>query len=156
MRSVLIARGRRLILAAALGIGAATTAGAALAAEIIDLTIDFAKVLKIDRPAETIVIGNPGIADTSLGDEETLVLTGKAAGTTNLIVFDKDGAEIVNATLRVSSDIQQLTTVFYGASRQTFSCAPVCEQVISVGDDKTKFENATTQITGRQQFSQGQ
>ena len=155
MRSILATRGRRLILAAALGIGVLATGGIANA-EIIDLTIDFAKVLKIDRQAETIIIGNPGIADTTLGDEETLVLTGKAAGTTNLIVFDKDGAEIVNATLRVSSDIQQLTTVFYGASRQTFSCAPVCEQVISVGDDQRKFENATTQIQGRQQFSQGQ
>ena len=58
--------------------------------------------------------------------------------------------------LRVSSNIQQLTTVFYGASRQTFSCSPTCEQVISVGDNPTKFENATTQIQGRQQFSHGQ
>ena len=41
----------------------------------------------------------------------------------------------MNSIVRVSSDIRQLTTVFYGAQRQTFSCAPVCEQVISVGDD---------------------
>ena len=70
------------------------------------------------------------------------MLTGKAAGTTNLIVLDENGAEIMNSMLRVSSDIRQLTTVFYGGERQTFSCAPVCEQVISVGDDPTTFENA--------------
>ena len=84
------------------------------------------------------------------------VLTGKTAGTTNLIVLGREGDEILNVTLRVSSDIRQLTTVFFGASRQTVSCAPVCEQVISVGDDQTKFENANTQITTRQAFSRGQ
>jgi Flp pilus assembly secretin CpaC len=136
--------------------GAGMLNGGAALADVIDLTIDFAKVLKIDAPADTIILGNPGIADTAMGDEDTLVLTGKAAGTTNLIVFDKDGKELINATLRVSSDIQQLTTVFYGAQRQTFSCAPVCEQVISVGDDNLKFENATAQIQTRQAFSLGQ
>jgi Flp pilus assembly secretin CpaC len=84
------------------------------------------------------------------------VLTGKTAGTTNLIALDKDGTEILNTTLQVSSDVRQLTTVFYGAHRQTFSCAPVCEQVISVGDDPTKFDAAKEQITTRQQFAAGQ
>jgi len=154
MRPVLGSFGRGLIAAAIFGAGM-LNGGAALA-DVIDLTIDFAKVLKIDAPADTIILGNPGIADTAIGDEDTLVLTGKAAGTTNLIVFDKDGKELINATLRVSSDIQQLTTVFYGAQRQTFSCAPVCEQVISVGDDNLKFENATAQIQTRQAFSLGQ
>lgn len=143
--------------AAAVILGAALTlSSGAMANEVIDLTIDFAKIMKIDREAETIIIGNPGIADTTLGDEQTLVLTGKAAGTTNLIVIDKEGEEIINSTVRVSSDIRQLTTVFSGVHRQTYSCAPVCEQVISVGDENASFQNATTQIQTRQQFSQGQ
>ncbi len=112
--------------------------------------------MRLGQPAHTIVVGNPGIADASVGDEQTLVLTGKTAGTTNLIVLDANGAETVNSVVRVSSDIRQLTTVFYGVQRQTFSCAPVCEAVISVGDDPTTFTNATTQIQGRKDFSTGQ
>lgn len=146
----------RRLLTAAVTIGAMAVAPAGAAAEVIDLTIDFARIIKISEPAQTIVIGNPGIADATVGDEESLVLTGKTAGTTNLIVLDKSGGELLNATLRVSSDIQQLTTIFYGSARQTFSCAPVCEQVISVGDAKQKFDDATAQIQTRQQFSQGQ
>jgi Flp pilus assembly secretin CpaC len=146
----------RLLTAAAATVAILAAPASAFAAQTIELTIDFAKILKIDRPAETIIIGNPGIADTTVGDEQSLVLTGKAAGTTNLIVLDEAGAEVLNATLRVSSDVRQLTTVFFGSTRQTFSCSPVCEKVISVGDDKEAFENAATQITGRQQFSQGQ
>ena len=82
--------GGGLLGAAVVGVFAIATSGA-LAAELIDVTIDFAKVLKLDRPAATIVIGNPGIADASVEDEQTVVLTGKAAGTTNLIVLDEQG-----------------------------------------------------------------
>ncbi len=142
--------GRRLVVAAIVWSGS-TVIGAA--AEPIDVTIDFAKVMRLDAPAHTIIIGNPGIADASIDDEKTLVLTGKTAGTTNLIVLDVSGHEIMNTVVRVSSDIRALTTVFYGPNRQTFSCAPVCEQVISVGDEKDKFDNATAQIQSRQELS---
>jgi Flp pilus assembly secretin CpaC len=146
---------RRLAVATIVSLGTAAFSGFAFAEETIDVTIDFARVMRIDQPAHTIVVGNPGIADAAIGDERTLVLTGKTAGTTNLIVLDDAGEEILNAILRVSSDVRQLTTVFYGSQRQTFSCAPVCEQVISVGDDPTSFENATAQIQTRQEFSTG-
>lgn len=156
MRLELGTRGRRLASAAVVGIAALSAGGTALAAEMVDVTIDFAKVMKLSRPAETIVIGNPGIADASVEDEATIVLTGKAAGVTNMIVLDKAGDEVLNTTVRVSSDVRQLTTVFKAGQRQTFSCSPVCEQVISVGDAQPAFEQATTQILGRTQFANGQ
>jgi Flp pilus assembly secretin CpaC len=156
MRAHLGVFGRSLIIAAVACLGLAASGAAASADDTIDVTIDFAKILQLDRPADTIVIGNPSIADASVSNEQTLVLTGKTAGTTNLIAIDQDGKEIVHATVRVSSDIRQLTTVFYGAQRQTFSCAPVCEQVISVGDDPAKFDAAKDQIQTRQQFAAGQ
>jgi Flp pilus assembly secretin CpaC len=142
-----------LIVATLAALGA--TGPAVGAEEPIDVTIDFAKLVKLTEPANTIIIGNPGVADATVGDDQTLVLTGKTAGTTNLIVLDDSGEEVMNAVIRVSSDIRQLTTVFYGASRQTFSCAPVCEQVISVGDNKDKFETATAQINTRKEFQAG-
>ncbi len=134
---------------------AASLANAALA-QAVDVTIDFAKILKLERPAETVVIGNPGIADASVEDQTTLVLTGKTAGATNLIVLDSEGKEIVNVVVRVSSDVRQLTTVFYGTQRQTFSCAPSCEQVISVGDAPDRFKTAKQQIDNRLEFAAGQ
>jgi Flp pilus assembly secretin CpaC len=117
------------------------------------VTIDFAKVMKIGKPAHTIIVGNPGVFDASVSDEQTLVLTGKTAGTTNLIVLGADGSEILNSPVHVYSDSHRLTTVFYGALRQTFSCDPVCEAVVSVGDDPTTFQNSATQIQTRKDFS---
>ena len=147
---------RKLISAALLALAAAAaTSGAALASNV-ELTIDFATILKLDRPAATLIIGNPGIADATVQDEKTVILTGKTAGSTNLIVLDEDGEEVANMTVRVSSDIRQLTTVFYGSKRQTFSCAPTCEQVISVGDNPEAFETAKSQIQNRTLFATGQ
>jgi Flp pilus assembly secretin CpaC len=146
----------RLLVVAAFASGFAVSGALAVAGEPIEVTIDFAKVMKLDKAARTIVVGNPGIFDASVGDEKTLVLTGKSAGTTNLIVLDDGGAEILNTSVRVSSDVRQLTTIFYGTHRQSFSCAPVCESVVSVGDDADKFQNATTQIQTRKDFATAQ
>jgi Flp pilus assembly secretin CpaC len=146
----------RLIGASVLALMICGPNGPALAADVIDVTIDFAEVVKLDRPAATIVIGNPGIADAAVEDETTLVVTGKAAGTTNLIVLDEEGKEVENTVLRVSSNVRHLTTIFYGRQRQTFSCAPTCEQVIVVGDDPTAFKTAAEQIQNRQAFAGAQ
>ena len=151
---------RRRLIGLLLLSAAAATGSPASAQGMIELTIDFAKVLRLElrpeRQVATVVIGNQGIADAVLNDKATLVLTGKAAGTTNLIVIDQEGDEIVNTVVRVSSNVQQLTTVFSGGSRRTFSCAPTCEQVILVGDDPAVFSNATEQIQTRQQFAVGE
>ncbi len=121
--------------------------------ETVDLVIDFAKVLELDKPISTLIVGNPGIANVTIEDHQTIVLTGKAAGMTNLIALDEDGEELINALVRVTSNVRRLTTVFYGSKRQTLSCAPTCEQVISVGDDSEIFEIARKQIINRQIFS---
>jgi Flp pilus assembly secretin CpaC len=146
------AHGRKLVAAAVASFLAVAAAHAAPANGMLDVTIDFAKVLSFDEPFQDIIIGSPGIANATARDDTSVVLTGRAAGTTNLILLNDDGEEIANYTVRVSSDVQQLTTVFYGPNRQTFSCAPTCEQVVSVGDDPAKFTAATAQITERQSF----
>jgi len=125
----------------------------AFSEETVDLVIDFAKILQLKEPIATLIIGNPGIADATIQDDQTIVLTGKAAGMTNLIAINDDGEELANVLVRVASNVRRLTTVFYGSKRQTLSCAPTCEQVISVGDDNEKFETAKTQIESRQAFS---
>ena len=84
------------------------------------------------------------------------LLPGQYFVTVGVSRLDDDGKEIENAVLRVSSNVRHLTTIFYGRQRQTFSCAPTCEQVILVGDDPVVFKNATEQIQGRQAFAGGQ
>ena len=145
---------RRLIRSIGLTVALATAlVQPAFSEETVDLVIDFAKILQLNEPIATLIIGNPGIADATIQDDQTIVLTGKAAGMTNLIAMNDDGKELANVLVRVASNVRRLTTVFYGSKRQTLSCAPTCEQVISVGDDDEKFKTAKTQIESRQAFS---
>jgi Flp pilus assembly secretin CpaC len=92
----------------------------------IIVTLDFAKVLSFNRPARTIIIGNPAIVDGTLSDEETIVLTGKSVGTTNMIVLGESGREIANLVVSVVANSNNLMSVYHGNTRQVFSCTGPC------------------------------
>jgi hypothetical protein len=119
----------------------------------IGLTIDIARILRLDRPASTVVIGNPGIANATLTDERTLVMTGKAAGATNMIVLDEEGAEVANLLLRVGTSARPFVKVYNGLRRHTYSCAPNCEPVVAIGDEDAYFQTVLSQTQARQEFS---
>ncbi|MGE0503312.1 MAG: pilus assembly protein N-terminal domain-containing protein [Rhizobiaceae bacterium] len=99
----------------------------ALAGAGIDVIINQAKIVKIARPADTIVIGNPLIADASVQDATTIVLTGKGFGVTNLVILDADGAPIVDEQVTVSRDTASSIRIYRRAAVQTLSCTPYCE-----------------------------
>src|SRR5687768_9956709 len=120
MSFILYGLARRLFGAALVVIAAALCGAPTLAQVPVELIIDFARVMRFERPYKDIVIGNPGIADVTQRDESSFVLTGKSPGITNLIVLDENDREILNARIRVASDTRQLTTVFKRAERQTF------------------------------------
>ena len=102
----------------------------------IDVTLDFARVLTYNRPARTIIIGNPGIIDGTLSDDRTIVLTGKAVGTTNMIILGEGGDEIANLAVNVSGNKNQLTTVYQGSEQHVFSCAGPCRLVVAPDNKK--------------------
>jgi Flp pilus assembly secretin CpaC len=95
----------------------------------LPVVLDFAKILSFDRPARTIIIGNPGIVDGTLSDEYTIVLTGKAVGATNMIVLGEAGREIANMHVTVSANARQVTTVYHGSVQQIYSCVDTCRPI---------------------------
>jgi Flp pilus assembly secretin CpaC len=102
----------------------------------IAVTLDFARILTFNRSARTIIIGNPGIIDGTLSDDRTIVLTGKAVGTTNMIILGEGGAEIANVAVNVAGNKSQLTTVYQGSEQHVFSCAGPCRPVGSPDNKK--------------------
>ncbi len=148
MVSVLERRWRRLLslLTATL---CATTIGAGLArAEVINIHVDQAKVIKLPEKVATIVIGNPLIADATLQSGGVLVLTGKGFGATNLLALDRSGKVVVDGTVHVLGITgDNLVVVYKGINRETYSCNPKCEPRITLGD-APPFFNATLAQTG--------
>jgi Flp pilus assembly secretin CpaC len=139
---------RSLLLAAGLTLAGGFAGGAAFAQEPIFVTVDQARVMQISRPADTVIIGNPAIADAVIRDSQTLVITGRSYGTTNLIVLDTDGQPIADELLTVQAADDYLVTVYVGGKRATYSCTPACQPTIAVGDDLEVFDARVGQVTG--------
>ncbi|WP_455189970.1 pilus assembly protein N-terminal domain-containing protein [Foliimonas ilicis] len=93
----------------------------------IDVVMNQAKIIKLTRPADTIVVGNPLIADAAVQDATTIVLTGKGFGITNLVVLDRDGAPIIDEQIIVNRQDASSVRIYRRAAIQTLSCTPFCE-----------------------------
>jgi Flp pilus assembly secretin CpaC len=132
--------GRRVsqIAAALAGVLLSAAAASPASAEAdIGVTMNQAKILKLTRPADTIVVGNPAIADASVQDPKTIVLTGKGFGITNLVVLDKSGSPIVDAQVVVSRGDADSVRIYRRSQVQTLSCTPYCESAYKNSAEKT-------------------
>ena len=106
---------------------ASVLAAPAFAEAGISVLVNQAKIVKLARNADTIIVGNPEIADASVQDASTLVLTGKGFGVTNLVVLDAEGRPIVDEQVTVSRQSVNSVRIYRRAAVQTLSCTPVCE-----------------------------
>ena len=119
----------------------------------ISVVIDRAKVMRISQPADIVIIGNPAIADATIQDNRTLIITGRAFGTTNLIVLDASGEAIADEVLTVTGTNDGIVTVFKRANRETLSCTPDCSPTMTIGDRPDTFAATTEQIKAHTEIS---
>lgn len=140
-------------IAAAL-IVSAVTGSAAMAKEPVTVVLDQAKVMKIDKPAATVIVGNPAIADAIMHDRTTLVIVGRGFGATNLIVLGEDGEPVADETLVVQPPQDALVTVQRRGSRFSYSCAPICAPTVNPGDEEKFFKESMGQMASRNSTAQ--
>ena len=103
----------------------------------IEVTMNQAKIVKLSRAADTIVIGNPAIADASVQDASTVVLTGKGFGVTNLVILDETGNLIIDEQVTVMRDTASSVRIYRRAEVQTLSCTPYCESSYKSDAERT-------------------
>ena len=108
--------------------------------------VDRAQLLRVDVPVDTVIIGNPTIADAAVYDQTTLIITGKTFGDTNLIVMDSLGKVVREVSLTVSTS-SDTVTVHKAGNRLSYTCAPVCERTLRTGDSTQSYEDLKTQVT---------
>jgi len=97
------------------------------APEAISVPRDFARLVALDAPAGTVVLGDDTVADVALANDRTLVLTGRAAGQTNLIVLGPEGAPVLETVISVTeSERTAQVAVHRGGERLDYVCAPDC------------------------------
>jgi Flp pilus assembly secretin CpaC len=114
-------------------------------ADTIAVNVDQAKLVKLPSRVATIVVGNPLIADVTLQTGGILVVTGKGYGATNFIAMDRSGEILVDRVIQVEGPTDQLVTVYRGVERESYSCMPICQRRITLGDGEHYFKTAIDQ-----------
>jgi len=117
-------------------IAVAAIMGCARAQEkTIYIDLDYARIVRLPEGAQTLIIGNPLIADvTMLKNSRMMVVTGKSFGTTNLIIFDDSGSQVGESMITVVQPNDKLV-VMRGPHRESYWCNPDCAPAVDLGDD---------------------
>src|SRR4029079_8382029 len=111
----------------------------------IAVYVDQAKLVKLPAKVATIVVGNPLIADVTMQSGGIIVVTGKGYGATNFIAMDRNGEVLVDRQIQVEGPTDQLVTVYRGVERESYSCTPICQRRVTLGDGETYFKSAIDQ-----------
>lgn len=119
--------------------------GAVAADEIIAVNVDQAKLVKFPERITTIVIGNPLIADVTLQPGGIVVVTGKGYGATNVIAMDRSGSVLMDRVIQVGAPSDKVVTIYKGVDRESYSCMPVCQRRVTLGDGEGYFKSTMDQ-----------
>ncbi len=146
MRKEFLRRHARVCLLAAAVVLASPAAGLAEStADTIAVNVDQAKLVRLPGKVATIVVGNPLIADVTLQPGGMIVVTGKGYGATNFIALDRGGEILVDRQIQVEGPSDRLVTVYRGVERESYSCLPVCQRRVTLGDSDNYFNTTMNQ-----------
>lgn len=115
----------------------------------IGVFLDQAKLLKLPNGTETIVVGNPAIADVTVQRNGVLVITGRMPGRTNFIALDVNGTIISESFVSVSAAPGNGLLVMRGMDSSHYHCAPNCLPTAALGDEDKHFSRAADQTLRR-------
>src|ERR1700744_540707 len=111
----------------------------------IAVNVDQAKLVRLPPKVATIVVGNPLIADVTLQPGGLIVVTGKGYGATNFIAMDRTGEVLEDRLIQVEGPTAQLRTVYRGVERESYTCMPICQRRVTLGDGHGYFKAAMDQ-----------
>jgi Pilus formation protein N terminal region len=123
--------------------------------EPVTVVIDHAKVLRLPDRTQTVIVGNPVIADVAVQKSGVLVLTGKSFGRTNLIALDGGGALLAESMVSVQAPDDAIVTVQRGLDRESYSCTPHCQPSMHLGDTLKYFDQVGAQTDARNKLASG-
>jgi hypothetical protein len=126
-------------------------ASTAALADGINLNWREARVVKLAKPATSVVIGDPTVADVTLETPQTIVIFGKTPGDTNMLVLSGDQELLLDWPVTVSPVSARHVSVLnaVGADAPTevlYACGTErCARVLSPSD--VEFRSSASSST---------
>ncbi|NVN87627.1 MAG: pilus assembly protein N-terminal domain-containing protein [Rhodopseudomonas sp.] len=129
----------------AIGLVLLPAAAVAETADTIAVNVDQAKLIKLPDHISAVVVGNPLIADVTMQPGGMIVVTGKGYGATNVIAMDRGGKVVVDRIIQVEGPTDQVLTIYRGVNRESYSCMPICQRRVTLGDSEGYFKSTIEQ-----------
>ncbi|MCS6627559.1 pilus assembly protein N-terminal domain-containing protein [Roseibacterium beibuensis] len=93
----------------------------------ISVEIDQAQRVQLRGPAGSVIVGNPEIADVTVVDANTLYITGKGYGVTEVVAVDPIGRTVFQSQVVVTAgDGAGRVRMWRGAQSTEMACAASC------------------------------
>ena len=93
----------------------------------ISVEIDQAQRVQLRGPAGSVIVGNPEIADVTVVDANTLYITGKGYGVTEVVAVDQIGRTVFQSQVVVTAgEGAGRVRVWRGAQSTEMACASSC------------------------------
>lgn len=123
------------------------------AEDVLTVFLDHAKIIRLPEGTQTVIIGNPFIADITVQRNGIVVVTGKSYGATNLIALDPQGLLLAESMVSVQAPTDSVVVVQRGLARESYSCTPNCQPSLRLGDAAEFFGAVGGQATQRSGFA---
>lgn len=112
----------------------ALLASPAFAGPAVEVGAGHAVLLQLDQPARQVIIGDPTVADVSVESPTRVVIFGKRAGSTSLMVLGGGQRTVLEAPIVVQPGGSGNVTITYGVGKEVkagglnavFACATTC------------------------------
>ena len=114
----------------------ALPAAAAAQSRPLNVDIDQSTRVQLRAPAGSVIVGNPRIADVTVVDANTLFITGKGYGVTEVVAVDVLGRTVFQSQVVVTAGDSGRVRVWRGAQATEMACAATCSPSIRSSDDE--------------------
>lgn len=125
-------------------------ASTAAMADGLSLNWREARVVKLAKPATSVVVGDPTVADVTLDNPTTVIVFGKTPGETNLLVLSGDQELLLDWPLVVSPVSARHVSVLNAAGAEApvevlYACGTErCTRVLSPSDVEFRASASST------------
>lgn len=124
----------RLIACLTACLAASMPAAASAQSRPLNIEIDRSARVQLHGPAASVIVGNPQIADVTVVDANTLFITGKGYGVTEIIAVDPIGRTVFQSQVAVVGGTTGAVRVWRGARMTEMACGATCAPSIRSSD----------------------
>ena len=124
---------RRFLPIAALALAFAASALPAAAAPALTVAIDHVARLSVARPAGSVIVGNPAVADVTVVDARTVYVSGRNYGISEVVVLDEIGRTVWQGDVVVTAPTQGEVSIYRGSQVTEMACSGLCAPTLRSG-----------------------